>query len=192
MKSNFFVVGIGYSAGGLAPLKRFFEHIPEKSGLSFVVVQHLHRRQSSRLREILAPSTPLEIEYIQDSIIIQPDHIYLLESSQYVKMWDSHLYLLDRREDEIVNQAIDTFFISLAKERKEKAIGIILSGGGNDGALGCQEIYKEGGKVLVQTPQSAEFHFLPSHVIEEDNPIAIEQPEALAHTLLELTHEVQK
>lgn len=187
MEPDFIVVGIGYSAGGIPPLKRFFEQIPPGSGLSFVVVQHLHRRQSNRLKEILTPSTQLSIEYIKDSIIMQPDHIYLLESNQYVKIWDSHLYLLDRREDEIVNQAIDTFFESLALEKKDKAIGIILSGGGNDGAKGCVRIYEEGGKVLVQSPHSAEFHFLPTHVIEADNPIAVELPEDLAHTLLEIT-----
>ncbi|MEK6482083.1 chemotaxis protein CheB [Catalinimonas sp. 4WD22] len=187
MEPDFVVVGIGYSAGGIPPLKRFFEQIPTKSGLSFVVVQHLHRRQSNRLKEILTPSTQLKIEYISDSMIMQPDHIYLLQSNQYVKIWDHHLYLLDRREEDIVNQAIDTFFESLALEKKEQAIGIILSGGGNDGAKGCIRIHEEGGKVMVQSPQSAEFHFLPNHVIEADNPIAVERPEDLAHTLLDIT-----
>ncbi|MDF9797160.1 two-component system chemotaxis response regulator CheB [Catalinimonas alkaloidigena] len=191
MTDDILVVGIGYSAGGIPPLKRLFENIPLGSGLSFVVVQHLQRRQRNRLKDILEPSTNLDLTYVEDSIIIQPDHIYLLKSNQYVKIWDNHLYLQDRREEEVVNYAIDTFFTSLAEERQHKAIGVILSGGGNDGTKGCVRIYEEGGKVLVQSPQSAEFQFLPANVIDADNPVAVEKREELAKILLEISQSLR-
>lgn len=187
MKSDFFVVGIGYSAGGLDPLKTFFEHIPLNSGLAFVVVQHLHREHESKLKEILSYVTPIPVEDIKDSMCIQPDHIYVLQGNYYVKIWDSHLYLIERPKEHVINVAINTLFESLAEEKKEKAIGIILSGGGSDGAKGCHRISQEGGKVLVQTPSSADFHYMPDNAIEADSPVAVERPDKLAQTLIEMT-----
>ncbi|WPP48860.1 chemotaxis protein CheB [Catalinimonas niigatensis] len=192
MESDFFVVGIGYSAGGLDPLRTFFEHIPPDSGLAFVVVQHLHREHLSRLKEILSYVTPIPIDYIRDSIKIQPDHIYVLQGNYYVKMWDSHLYLVERPKEHVINVAINTFFESLAEEKKEKAIGIILSGGGSDGATGSHDIYLQGGKVLVQTPASADFHFMPDSAIEADMPFAIETPDKLAEILIQVTKKINQ
>lgn len=192
MKSDFFVVGIGYSAGGLDPLRTFFKHIPPDSGLAFVVVQHLHREHLSRLKEILSYVTPIPIEYIEDSIVIQPNHIYVLQGNYYVKIWDNQLYLLERPKEHVVNVAINTLFDSLAEQKKDKAIGVILSGGGSDGATGCHNIYLEGGKVLVQTPASADFHFMPDSAIEADMPYAVEKPEKLAEVLLQVTKKVNQ
>lgn len=189
MNSNFFVVGIGYSAGGLTPLKTFLREIPSDTGLSFVVVQHIHRRYQSQLKEILSYITSIPVEYIRDSMEIRPDHIYVLQGNHYVKMWDNHLYLIDRPEEHVINVAINTLFESLAEEKEEKAIGVILSGGGSDGARGCYSISEKGGQVLVQAPSSAEFKFMPDSAIKADSPIAIEKPDELAKTLIEITKE---
>lgn len=192
MKSDFFVVGIGYSAGGLDPLKTFFRHIPSDSGLAFIVVQHLHREHLSRLKEILSHITPIPVEYIRDSVKIKPDHIYVLQGNYYVKMWDSHLYLVERPKEHVINVAINTFFESLAEEKKEKAIGVILSGGGSDGATGSHSIYQQGGRVLVQTPASADFHFMPDSTIKADEPFAIETPDKLANVLIQITKKIKQ
>ena len=187
MNSDFYVIGIGYSAGGLEPLKTFFKHIPHDSGAAYIIVQHFHRERLSRLREILSYITSIPVLYIRDSMELQPDHIYVLQGNYYVKVWDSHLYLLQRPEEHVINETIDILFTSLAEEKKEKAIGIVLSGGGRDGSEGSKNIYEAGGKVLVQTPSSAQFQYMPDNVIEADDPYAIETPEELANTIIQIT-----
>ncbi|WP_367867772.1 chemotaxis protein CheB [Pedobacter sp. WC2423] len=78
---------------------------------------------------------------------------------------------------------MDTLFESLAIDFKEKAIGIILSGGGNDGLSGAKMIKHNGGKVLVQSPNSAESAGMPLSVIGGDHLIAVERPGEIARHL---------
>ena len=92
---------------------------------------------------------------------------------------DGLLNLRDRRPDEIINRAIDIFFFSLALDAKEKSIGILLSGGGNDGLLGSKEIGKNHGVIIVQDPQTAEHPYMPNAIIEYNLPDAILSPDEM-------------
>ena len=67
--------------------------------------------------------------------------------------------------DSTLPTAIDTFFRSLAEDRQEKAVAVVLSGGGSDGALGIREIKARGGLVLVQDPATAEHGDMPQNAI---------------------------
>jgi two-component system CheB/CheR fusion protein len=93
-------------------------------------------------------------------------------------------YTRPRKEEEIINRAIDTFFISLAEDQKEYAAGIIFSGCGSDGAKGVKRIHELNGKVFVQDPSSAAFNMMPIAAIEADHPDNIETPAALARDLV--------
>lgn len=185
---DFLTVGIGFSAGGLEAVENFFASMPDKPGAAFVVVQHMPRDYKSKLKYILRKHTTLPILSIQDSINIKSNHIYVLDENQYVKIWDQHLYFVNRPEDTDLNTAIDTFFLSLATDKKEKAVGIIFSGTGSDGSMGVHAIHKAGGKVLVQEPASADFQFMPINAIQEDSPLFIGTPKELAEQIPKLTY----
>lgn len=189
--SNFYVVGIGFSAGGLPILEQFFEHIPADAGASFIVLPHLLRTFKSQLKELLAKHTSMPIHLITDSMKIRPDEVYILPENQYVKIWDEHLYLLARPDATNINTAIDTFFFSLASEKREKAIGIILSGSGKDGTAGAEAIYKAGGKVLVQDPGTSAYKDMPIHAIKENHPCSVAPIEQLVQDLLQLLKKVK-
>lgn len=184
MSDNLITVGIGYSAGGLTAVEQFFEHIPDKPGLAFVVVHHMPRDYKSHLTSILPKYTTLPVISIADSIQLQPGHIYVLDENQYVKVWDSHLYFVDRPEHSEVNVAIDVLFNSMAAVKKDKAIGVIFSGTGSDGARGGHAIHEAGGKVFIQEPASAAFTTMPVNAINTDHPFSIGTPRELAEALM--------
>lgn len=187
MKDSFITVGIGYSAGGLAAVESFFENIPARSGLAFVVVHHMPRGYKSHLKHILPEHTTIPLVSITDSILVQPNHIYVLDENQYVKMWDNHLYFIERPEHTEVSTVIDTLFFSMASEKKEKVVGVILSGNGSDGARGGLAIQKAGGKLLVQEPASAEFNLMPINAIGANDPFFVGTPKQLAEGLIRFT-----
>ena len=75
---DFFVVGIGASAGGLKALEEFFEHMPTNSNAAFVVIQHLSPDFKSLMKELLARRTPMAIYRVKEGMRLQPNSIYLI------------------------------------------------------------------------------------------------------------------
>jgi two-component system CheB/CheR fusion protein len=102
-----------------------------------------------------------------------------------VEVQNHHFLLKERKMNEILNYAIDDFFISLSVDFKEKAVGIILSGMGTDGTKGGTAIEKAGGVVLVQHPESAEYSGMPNNAIDHDHPDFILSPQKMGKYLLE-------
>ena len=76
-KAPFLVVGIGASAGGLESLERFFQNVPEGSGMAFVVIQHLSPDFKSMMDELLARHTAMPIHRAEEGMVVEPDHVYL-------------------------------------------------------------------------------------------------------------------
>jgi two-component system, chemotaxis family, protein-glutamate methylesterase/glutaminase len=186
---NFFVCGIGASAGGHDAIAEFFKNIPPDPGVAFVVVTHLLRSHKSTLDRIIAKYTSLKVVRIKEIQQVQPNVIYVMPEGVNVVIKGNFLRLSRRSEYEIKNEAIDTFFKSLAENWKEKAIGIIFSGMGSDGASGAVELHKYGGQVLVQDPHSTPFNSMPWAAIRKDSPDEVLTPAKLGLKLLEILRE---
>lgn len=132
------VVGIGASAGGIETLEVFFPKMPEYSGMAFVIIQHLSPTHKSIMAERLTKHTRMIVRQIEDSMKFEPNQVYLNPPDKNVAVFNGRLHLLERVKSSAVNMPIDFFFRSLAEERKEKAIGIILSGTASDGTHGIK------------------------------------------------------
>jgi len=158
--SSFYVVGLGASAGGLEALRSFFTAVPAKSGAAFVVIQHLAPDHHSQMAELLATHTQAPVRQIEDGMTIQPDHVYVAPPGKCVKIFRGKLLLLDP-EKRAPHLPVDQFFRSLAADRGELAIGIVLSGTGSDGTLGVRAIKEAGGTMMVQDEASAKFSGMP-------------------------------
>jgi two-component system, chemotaxis family, CheB/CheR fusion protein len=139
------VVGIGASAGGLEALQTFFKAMPEKTGMAFVVIQHLSPDYKSLMDELLARYTKIPIHISEDGMELKPDNIYLIPPRKNLSIFHNKLYLEPQDSKKGLNLPVDIFFRSLAKEKTNKAIGIILSGTGSDGTLGTKAIKETGG-----------------------------------------------
>ncbi|MGD1861366.1 MAG: chemotaxis protein CheB [Leptolyngbyaceae cyanobacterium] len=175
---NFFVVGVGASAGGVQALETFFTHIPSHLNASFVVVQHLSPDFKSMMSEILQRHTAMTVRQIDDGMAIAPQAVYVLPPGKNAVISNRQLHLLDRPGN--LNYPIDLFFSSLAKEFAEHAIGIVLSGGGSDGTDGLQSISRAGGVALVQSPETAQFGSMPISAIASGFVDKILSPRELA------------
>ena len=156
-----FVVGIGASAGGLEALERFFENVPARSGMAYVVVQHLSPDFKSLMDEILARRTSLPIQLVEDGMPVEEDHVYLIPPKKVMIISGGKLLLSERDRDQEVTLPIDVFFRSLAQDCGPRAVAVVLSGGGSDGSRGIRAVHDAGGLVVVQDVDSAQFDGMP-------------------------------
>ncbi|NTV99909.1 MAG: hypothetical protein HGA19_01225, partial [Oscillochloris sp.] len=161
------VIGIGASAGGLQAFTEFVQHMPANSGFAFVLIQHLDPQQPSLLPDLLASHTSMSVQPAIDQISVEPNHIYLIPPNTALTINQGVLQLEPPTEAHGQRLPINHFFRSLALDQGERAIGIVLSGTGADGALGLAEIHARGGLTLAQTPTSAAYAEMPQQAIAQ-------------------------
>jgi two-component system CheB/CheR fusion protein len=154
--SEFVIVGIGASAGGLEAFHSFFDHMPPDCGMAFVVILHLPADRESLLPEILARWTSMEVHHGVDGVRFKPNCIYVPQPHAVVSLADGRLKVrMPGPDDERVLHPIDAFFDALGSSRREQSVGIVLSGTGNDGALGLKAIKEAGGLTIAQGVQGS-------------------------------------
>ena len=164
--NDFPIVGIGASAGGLEALEQFLRPVPPDSGIAFVVVQHLDPNHKNIMTELLQRVTNLKVQQITKRVVVRPNNVYLIPPAYDLTILNGVLLLLKRIEPHGLHLPIDYFFCSLAADKKERSIGVILSGMGSDGTLGLRKIKDEGGAAFVQSPQTAKFEGMPNSAID--------------------------
>jgi two-component system CheB/CheR fusion protein len=184
-----FIIAIGASAGGLEPIHELFDNMPDNTDFSFVVVQHLSPDHKSLMGELLAKHTAMKIVEAEENMQLKPNCIHLIPSKKVMTLSNGLLKLHDKERTHLPNNAIDTFFESLAVEKKKNAVGIILSGTGSDGTKGIEAIKKQGGLVIVQDPLTADFDGMPSSAIQTGAADLILPPEMIAEELIDYLRE---
>ncbi|HET9934259.1 MAG TPA: chemotaxis protein CheB [Polyangiaceae bacterium] len=185
MSSSPYIVGIGASAGGLEALERFFDSVPNASGMAYVVVQHLSPDFKSLMDEILARRTKIPVQLVEDGIVVEPDHIYLMPPKKEMIISGGRLLLSERDRDQDLSLPIDVFFRSLAQDCGSRAIAVVLSGGGSDGSRGIRAVHKAGGLVVIQDVDSAQFDGMPKTARDAGVADYVLPPQEMASVLLE-------
>src|SRR5262249_21200474 len=151
------VVGIGASAGGLAALKTFLDHVPTDSGLAYVVVVHLSPDHESHMAELLQPHVAFPVPQVNETTLLGANHVYIIPPNCNINAIDTHLRLSKLEERRQERAPIDHFFRTLAQAHDGNAIAVILTGTGSDGTLGVKDIKASGGLVIIQDPNDAEY-----------------------------------
>lgn len=164
--SDFGIVGIGSSAGGLEALEEFFKHAAVNSGLAYVVIQHLDPTREGILPELLQRMTLMKVVEAKDDMLVKQNCIYVIPHNKTMSIYRGRLKLFEPVIKDGLRLPIDYFFRSLAEDVHERSIGIILSGMGSDGTLGLKAIKERFGIVLVQNPASAKFDSMPRSAME--------------------------
>ncbi|MFA5329550.1 MAG: chemotaxis protein CheB [Prolixibacteraceae bacterium] len=162
---NFQIVCIGASAGGLEALEQFLGNVPENSGMAYVVIQHLDPTQKGMLPELLQRISRMEVFQVKDRMAVKPNFVYVIPPNKSMSIFKGVLHLIDPAEIRGLRLPIDFFMRSLANDRHEQAIGVLLSGMGSDGSLGLQAIKEQNGIVMVQDPATAKFDSMPRNAI---------------------------
>lgn len=186
-KVKFPIVGIGASAGGLEALEEFFMNIPADCGMAFVIIQHLDPNHKGMLPELLQRVTRMQVYTVKDRIKIKPDSLYVIPPNKSMSILNGTLHLFAPVESRGLRLPIDFFFRSLADDRLEKSIAIILSGMGSDGSMGLRAVKEKGGIVLVQSPETAKFDSMPRSAIEAVSADVVAPINELPLKLIELS-----
>ncbi|HEY4071557.1 MAG TPA: CheR family methyltransferase [Herbaspirillum sp.] len=163
---DFHVVGMGASAGGLAALLRFFECMPPQADMAFVIVLHLAPKYDSNIAKLLQNVTQMLVLQVVEPVRIEKNQIYVIPPSKNLLMEDGHLIVEPLTRPRGKHIAIDLFLRTLADVHREKAVGIILSGTGSDGAVGIARIREVGGVTIAQEPEDAEYDAMPRSAID--------------------------
>jgi two-component system CheB/CheR fusion protein len=160
------IIGIGASAGGLEALEQFFSHMPGNVGIAFVVIQHLDPNYKGMMPELLQRATEMTVLEAENRMHIKPNCVYINPPNKDLSILHGTLYLLDPVTSTGLRLPIDAFFASLAEDRRDQSIGVMLSGMGADGKLGLTAIKEKSGLVFVQDPADARFDSMPRSVID--------------------------
>ena len=160
------IVGIGASAGGLEALEQFLRHVPENSGMAFVIVQHLDPTHKGIMPELLQRTTGMEVFQVRDRMKVKPNCVYVIPPNKDMSILHGVLHLFEPTAPRGLRLPIDFFLRSLAEDRQERSIGVILSGMGSDGTMGLRAIKEKAGVALVQEPASAKFDSMPRSAID--------------------------
>ena len=163
---QFPIVGIGASAGGLEALEQFLSNVPENSGMAFVVIQHLDPTHKGMLPELLQRITKMKVCQVNDRMVVKPDCVYVIPPNKTMSILKGMLRLSEPIEARGLRLPIDYFLRALAEDRKERSIGLILSGMGSDGSIGLRAIKEREGIAMVQEPSDAKFDSMPRNAMD--------------------------
>jgi two-component system CheB/CheR fusion protein len=177
-----YIIAIGASAGGLEAISAFFDYTPLDS-VSYILIQHLSADFKSQMVQILAQHSKLQVVEAIENVDIKSNTVYLIPSAKFMSVKKGRLILSDKKDQPRPHMTIDYFFSALAKERGNKAIGVILSGTGDDGSNGIEAIKQAGGIVLVQDPVTASFKGMPEAAIATGCADRILSPEAMPQVI---------
>ncbi|WP_136808191.1 CheR family methyltransferase [Desulfosediminicola flagellatus] len=163
--ADFPIVGIGASAGGLIALENFFSAMPGDSGIAFVVVSHLSPDHISLLPSLIGRKSSMPVLQVEEGLEVLPNHVYIIPPGREMTISEGRLHVSVFHDHITTGNLIDGFMRALAEDISSKAISIILSGTGSDGTLGVRAIKAEGGMVMVQDPESADYEGMPKSAI---------------------------
>jgi len=180
------VVGVGASAGGLEAFSAVLESLPSDTGMSFVYVSHLDPKHESILTSLLARITPMPVLEAKHGMMLEPDHVYVIPRNARMTIDKCVLSLSRRLRAPAENLPINHFMKSLARDRKHRAIGVILSGTASDGTIGLAAIKSERGITIAQDPGTAKYDGMPKSAIKARVADFVLPPKEIATTLAQI------
>ena len=166
-KEQFPIVGIGASTGGLTAFAAFFSGMPAITdpNMAFVLVQQLASDHKSILPGLIQRYTRMQVSEVEDGMEVRPNCVYIIPPGRDMAFLDGSLKLLEPSTPRDQRLPIDFFFRSLARDQRERAICIVLSGAGSDGTLGIRAVKGEGGMTMAQSPNTTKYAGMPRSAI---------------------------
>jgi two-component system, chemotaxis family, CheB/CheR fusion protein len=188
LSSDVLVGAIGASAGGLEAGIDLVRNLDPDSGMAYVFIQHLDPTHNSIIKDLLARETPMPVAEVTDGTKVAPNHVYVIPPNKLMTIEGHNLRLSPREVSRGAHMPIDHFMRVLAEELGNRAIGVILSGTGSDGALGMAEIQARGGVTFAQDPGTAKFDGMPRNAIAAGCVDYVLPPQEIAGELARLAH----
>jgi two-component system CheB/CheR fusion protein len=166
----------------LEAFTQLLRNLPVNTGMAFVLVQHLDPVHPSALTQILSKTTSLPVQEVTNDLPVEANHVYVIPPNASMGIVGGVLKLQPREEAGGAHRSIDFFFVSLAKDQRERAIGVILSGTASDGTLGLEAIKADGGITFAQD-ETAKYNSMPRSAITAGCVDLVLSPERIAKEL---------
>ncbi|MEO8592457.1 MAG: chemotaxis protein CheB [Candidatus Solibacter sp.] len=185
------IVGVGASAGGLEAFSELLRHLPDDTGMAFVLIQHLDPKHASHLTELLGKESRMPVTEVRDGTRAEANHVYVIPPHFNLGI-SAGLLLTPVRPATGRNMPIDLFLTSLAAERGNQSVGVVLSGTASDGTGGLQAIKAAGGVTLVQEESTARFDSMPRSAIAAGAADFVLPPAGIARQLVAIARATQQ
>jgi two-component system, chemotaxis family, protein-glutamate methylesterase/glutaminase len=151
----FGVVAIGASLGGIEAVGRLLSLLPSDFGAAIVLTQHLNPSYPSQLAAILDRQSALAVKWAVGGEKLRPAKVYVAPPGEHLLVnADGTLDLARVGVQELYRPSVTTMFEMVARSYGKRAIGVVLTGLGKDGAEGVRHLKQQGGRVLVQSPET--------------------------------------
>ncbi len=165
--ATFDVVAVAASAGGLNALSHVLRALPADFSAAVLIVQHLDPRHRSLMASILSRRTPLRVKEAEEGDRLAPATVFIAPPNRHLLVNpDGTLSLSQSELVHFVRPSADLLFESVAASYRDRAIAVVLSGSGSDGAMGVRAVKKTGGTVIVQDEKTSEFAGMPGAAIQ--------------------------
>ena len=185
---DFPVVCVGGSAGGLDAYTRLLCHLPADMGVAIVIVNHL-RTVATRLHEILPHFTEMPVELITESLLIEPNHVFIIPEKRDLHVLEGEFRLKPISKPRGWPDVITVFLRSLTKNWDGKLIAVIVSGYDGDGAAALCGIKEAGGITIAQKLNTAKQPDMPESAIESGCIDFVLSPEDIAREIVRISHD---
>lgn len=184
------VIAIGASTGGIHATCRFLETLSPTVTLPIVITQHLPSSFMALFARQLQIASSRPTQIAKDGARLQNGHIYVAPGNGHLTLVETGDELAIRLSRKTMLNgcmpSVDPMLASLADATEGQAVGILLSGMGQDGASGAQELADRGGTIMVQDQATAAVWGMPGAVAGRSIACAILPPDRIARTLSDL------
>jgi two-component system chemotaxis response regulator CheB len=181
------VVAIGVSTGGPQALEYVLSQLPGDFPGAITVVQHMPDGFTDMFARRLDEVCPLRVKEAQSGDVLQPGRVLICPGNRHMKVKRLPLGDIVVLGDEArVNghrPSADVLLRSAADEFKAQAVGVLMTGMGDDGAEGLGAVKKEGGMTIAQSEESCVVYGMPKAAIERGYAIRVVGLDVMASTL---------
>jgi len=179
------IVAVACFTGDVAAPSELVSALQADCGAAFIFVQQLSAGRERLLPEALAKRTTLPVMHAHDGLVAEHGHIYVIPPNASPTMTHGRIRVTPAASE--IDCPADTLFTSLAQEFGDNSIGVILSGGGSDRALGIRAIRQAGGTTFAQYPGSARFPNMPISAIDTGCVDFVLRPNEIARELARIS-----
>lgn len=160
------IIVIGASLGGIKALQTLVRALPDDLAASLFLVIHTLASRPSHLPMILRRSASLSVLHAAENMVIEQRKIYVAPPDHHLLLEEGSIHLGTGPKEQYVRPAVNVLFRSAAHAYGPRVVGVILTGGGQDGAAGLQVVKQYGGMTIVQDPGNADFPSMPQSTLK--------------------------
>jgi two-component system chemotaxis response regulator CheB len=183
------VVAIGASTGGPKALLEVISSLPRDLPAAVLIVQHMPEGFTQSLAERLNWQSSLEVREAQDGDRVKPGLVFIAPGNRHMEVDGKHIRLSDGARVNHVRPSVDVLMESVAAHYGPNALGVLMTGMGQDGAEGIKAIKTRGGRTIAQDESSCAVFGMPKAAIELRSVDKVEPLENIAQRIISMLRE---